>query len=116
MNDGLYSNTTENIINIEYNYIANKLTREIIDLRSVSDQYYGHAAEVYFLSDEELLTDKCKGINLNKDDMHSMNQVIMLTTSKLIKKYPFEIIYLLYKSRFTHDKKIIFAQQCSIII
>ena len=57
----------------------------MIDLRSVADQYYGHGAEDYLLSDADLLTDTWKGINLNKDDINNMNQVIILTISTVIK-------------------------------
>ena len=39
---------------------------EIIDLRGAGGRYYGHAAEVLLLSDEDLSTDKWKGVNLIK--------------------------------------------------
>ena len=47
-----------------------------------------------FVSDADLLTDKWKGINLTKDDINSMNQVILLTKSTLIEHTPlWEHIY-----------------------
>ena len=47
LNDGLYDDMYGTCkIHIEYNYVENPLTNEIIDLRSVADQYYGHVAEV----------------------------------------------------------------------
>ena len=61
---------------------------ELMDLRSVADQPYGHVAEVDLLSDADLLTDKWKGINLNKDNIHSVHQVILLTKSIVIKHIP----------------------------
>ena len=51
----------------------------------MADQYYGHGAEDYLLSAADLLTDKWKGINLNKDDINNMNQVLLLTISTVIK-------------------------------
>ena len=59
LNDGLYDDMYGTCkIHIEYNYVENPLTNEIIDLRSVADQYYGHVAEVNRFSYEDLLTDK----------------------------------------------------------
>ena len=49
----------------------------------MADQYYGHGAEYYLLSDADLL--KWKGIILNKDDINNINQVIILTISTVIK-------------------------------
>ena len=55
MNDGLYADMkTNNKFHIEYNYVENQLKLEIIDLISAGDRYYGHAAEVTLLSDEDL--------------------------------------------------------------
>ena len=89
MSDGLYDVMQAKLkFDNEYTYIENQLNIEIIDLRSVADQHYWHVAEVYLLSDADLLTDKCKGINLNKDDIHTMHQVIRLTKLTLIKISP----------------------------
>ena len=52
----------------------------------MADQCYGHVAEVYVLSDAELLTDTWKGNNLKTNDINSMSQVIRLTKSTFIKK------------------------------
>ena len=65
--------------------LKHQLNHEFIDLMSVSDQYYGHVAEVHLLSDEDLLTDTWKGLNLTKDDINSMSKVILLTESAMIK-------------------------------
>ena len=86
LNDGLYADVKAKCkFNTEYDYVKHQLNIEIIDLRSVADQYDGHVAEGYLLSDAQLFTDKWKEINLNKDDIHSMNQVIRLTKSTLTK-------------------------------
>ena len=78
LNDELYADMKEESnFNIEFTYVENQLKVELIDLRSVSDQYYGHVLEVHLFSDEELLNDKWKGINLNRDDITSTNQVIV---------------------------------------
>ena len=78
LNDELYADMKEESnFNIEFTYVENQLKVELIDLRSVSDRYYGHVLEVHLFSDEELLTDKWKGINLNRDDITSTNQVIV---------------------------------------
>ena len=59
LNDGLYADTKANIkFNIDYIYVEDQLNIEIIDLVGAGDRYYGHAAEVLLLSDEDLLTDK----------------------------------------------------------
>ena len=85
MNDGVYAAMKATIkFDIESKYIENQLNIEIIDLRSVADQHYGHVAEVYLLSDADLLTAKWKVINSNKDDITNMNQVIRLTNSTCI--------------------------------
>ena len=85
MNDGLYEDMKLKFkFNIEYNYIENQLKIEIIDLRSDGDKYYGHAAEVVLFSDADLLTDKWNG-NLIKEEINSMNQIIRLTKSTVIK-------------------------------
>ena len=54
-------------------------------------------------SDEDLLTDKWKGVKLTKDEINSMNQIIRLTKQNYYTKHFFGGRYLLYKSRFTHD-------------
>ena len=61
------------------------MNHEIIDLRGAGDRYSGHAAEVILLSDEDLWTDIWKGVNLVKEDITSMNQIIRLTNSKIVK-------------------------------
>ena len=70
--------------NIEYTYVENQLNIEIIDLRGAGDRYSGHAAEIMLLSYEDLLTDKWKGVNL-VEELNSMNQIIRLTKSTLVK-------------------------------
>ena len=57
MHDGLYDDMKGNFeFNVEYNYVENQLNIELIDSRSVADQYYGHVAEVLLFSDEDLHT------------------------------------------------------------
>ena len=86
MNDGLYADMkTKFKFNIEHNYVENQLTNVIIYLISAGDGYYGHAAEVTLLSDEDLLTDTWKGVNLSEEEINSMNQIIRLTKSTIVK-------------------------------
>ena len=59
----------------------------------MADQCYGHVAEVYLLSDAELLTDTWKGHNLKTNDINSMSQVILLTKSTIIKTVLWENIF-----------------------
>ena len=65
--------------------LKHQLNNEFIGLMSVSHQYYGHVAEVHLFSDEDLLTDTWKGLNLTKDDINSMSKVILLTKSAMLK-------------------------------
>ena len=96
LNDGLYADVKAKCkFNTEYDYVKHQLNIEVIDFRSVADQYDGHVAEGYLLSDAYLFTDKWKGINLNKDDIHSMNQVIRLTKSTLTKNSLLENIFII---------------------
>ena len=113
MNDGLYDDMEGKFkFNIEYNCVESQLNTYIIDLRTVGDQYYGHVAEVLLFPDEDLLIGKWGGVKLNKDEITSMSQVIMLTESTSAKNTPlgeyiYIYIYILYNSRFTHNKKFI---------
>ena len=85
LNDEWYADMKEEgNFNIKHTYVENQLKVELIDLRSGSNRYYAHIVEVHLASYEELLTDKWKGINLTKDDITSMNQVIILTKTTLI--------------------------------
>ena len=96
MNDGLYADMKTKInFKIAYTYIENQLNTELIGLRSVADHYYGHVAEFDLVSDADVLTDTWKGINLNKDDITIMYQVIRLTTSTLIKHPLWENIFII---------------------
>ena len=86
MNDGLYADMKTKLkLNIEYNYDGNQLKPEPIDLRGAGDRYYGHAAEVLLLSDEDLSTDKWNGVNLVEQEIVSLNQNIRLTKSAIVK-------------------------------
>ena len=89
INDGLYDVRQWQLkFNVEYNCFENQLNIELIDLISVADQYYGHVAEVKFFSDKDLLTDEWGGIKLVKEEITSMNQIIVLTKTTLIKHTP----------------------------
>ena len=67
MNDGLHADVkTQFKSNIGYKYVKNQVTHEIIDVMGAGDRYFGHAAEVLLLTDEDVLTDKWKGVNLVK--------------------------------------------------
>ena len=84
MNDGLYLDMKNKFkFNIEYNYVENQLKIEIINLRTIS-QTPEDIIEVELLSDEDLLTNKWNG-NLNKSDINSMNQIIRLTKTKILR-------------------------------
>jgi hypothetical protein len=88
MNDGLYDSMKIKFkFNIEYDYIENQLKIEIIDLRPIAERI-GSVADVKLLSDEDLLTDKWDGTPLSKDNLHTMNQIIRLTKTTLIKNTP----------------------------
>ena len=77
MNDGLYADMETKLkFNTEYNYVGHQFKIEIIDSRAAGDRYYGHAAEDILLPDEDLLTDKWKGVNLIKEEIHSMNHIL----------------------------------------
>ena len=69
----------------------------------------GYIIEVELLSDEDLLTDKWDGPRLSKEDINGINHSIILTKTTLIKPHLFGDMYLLYKSRFTHNKNFIFT-------
>ena len=78
--------------------LQNQLKVEIIDSRSVADQYYGHVAEVKLFSDEDLLTDKWGGVKLVKEEINSMNQIIILTNTTLTTHTPLGAYIYIYET------------------
>ena len=105
MHDGLYDDMKGNFeFNVEYKYVENQLNIELIDSRSVADQYYGHVAEVLLFSDEDLLTEKWGGVKLNKDEINSMSQIIRLTKSTFIKIPLWENIFTIQIQTYTRQE------------
>ena len=90
---------------LAYNYVDNQVNNEIVDLRGAGDRYYGHAAEVLLFPDEDLLTDKRNGVNLVREDIPSMNQIIRLTKSTTI-TYTTEEEHIYYTTIDLHTTKI----------
>lgn len=85
MNDGLYDNMKDKFkFNVDYLYTENQFKIEVIDLRPLASQN-GDIIEVYLLTEEDLKTDKWDGPKFSKNDINSMNNIIRLVKTTLIK-------------------------------
>ena len=109
LNDGLYDDMKPKFkFNVDYNDVENQLNIEIIDLRSAGDRYYGHAAEVVLFSDEDLLTARWGGVKLVREEINSLNQIIRLTKSTIIKD-TLEGEYIYYTNIDLHTTRILYV-------
>ena len=70
-------------LNIEYNYGEHQFNIQMIDLRPVAERM-GSVANMYLVSDEDLLTETWGGEALTTNEIHSKSQTIKLLTTTLI--------------------------------